>query len=125
MGRTPWSAADALVGLLVATRRADQGSGADEGVRPTYCSIRERHYSNGLANPIRRFTFIKRDPYNSARIITQLTTHAVTHAAAPTATAAPPTFTNIFKLISNPIAAIDNASEMLPASASTSARFTE
>ena len=35
MGRTPWSAADAHVGFFRMTAQPDQGSGADEGVRPT------------------------------------------------------------------------------------------
>jgi len=37
VGRSPWTAADALVGLrLSALAEPDQGgSGADEGVRPT------------------------------------------------------------------------------------------
>ena len=34
-GRTPWSAADAHVGFFRMTAPPDQGSGADEGVRPT------------------------------------------------------------------------------------------
>jgi len=40
VGRSPWTAADAPVGLLsVAPRRPDQGSGADEGVRPTNATL--------------------------------------------------------------------------------------
>ena len=35
MGRTPWSAADALVGLFASLGSRTRGSGADEGVRPT------------------------------------------------------------------------------------------
>src|SRR5712691_302366 len=33
-GRTPWSAADALVGLFVASRKPARGPAADQGVRP-------------------------------------------------------------------------------------------
>jgi hypothetical protein len=35
VGRSPWTADDALVGLHRSTEEPDQGSGADEGVRPT------------------------------------------------------------------------------------------
>ena len=36
MGRTPWSAPDAIVRLFgLCSEEADQGSAADEGVRPT------------------------------------------------------------------------------------------
>jgi hypothetical protein len=35
VGRSPWTAADALVGPHRSTEEPDQGSGADEGVRPT------------------------------------------------------------------------------------------
>ena len=35
VGQSPWTADDALVGLLRSTEEPDQGSGADEGVRPT------------------------------------------------------------------------------------------
>ena len=34
-GADPWSAADALVGSWLQPEEPDQGSGADEGVRPT------------------------------------------------------------------------------------------
>ena len=35
VGRTPWSAADALVGMLSLSRSGSRGTRADEGVRPT------------------------------------------------------------------------------------------
>src|SRR5438874_6552114 len=35
VGRTPWSAADPLVGLFVAPASRTRASGADQGVRPT------------------------------------------------------------------------------------------
>src|SRR5260370_35957480 len=38
VGRTPWSAPDALVRLAGALKRATRGSAADEGVRPTAAS---------------------------------------------------------------------------------------
>jgi hypothetical protein len=41
VGRYPWTAADALVGLLCLTEKPDQGSGADEGVRPTAIYVAE------------------------------------------------------------------------------------
>jgi hypothetical protein len=36
VGRAPWPAADPLVGLLEARESRTRGSGADEGVRPTF-----------------------------------------------------------------------------------------
>src|ERR1039457_1741016 len=36
VGRAPWPAADPLVGLLGRTKSRTRGSGADEGVRPTF-----------------------------------------------------------------------------------------
>src|ERR1035438_4750720 len=41
VGRTPWSAADALVGLSGQSKSRTRGSGADEGVRPTKCPVRQ------------------------------------------------------------------------------------
>ena len=35
VGRTPWSAADALVGLCEPAQEAGQGAGCGPGVRPT------------------------------------------------------------------------------------------
>jgi hypothetical protein len=35
VGQTPWSAADALVGLCGAVQEAGQGAGCGPGVRPT------------------------------------------------------------------------------------------
>ena len=35
VGRTPWSAADALVGLCGPEQKAGQGAGCGPGVRPT------------------------------------------------------------------------------------------
>jgi hypothetical protein len=35
VGRTPWSAADALVGLMVGRKEPAGGPAADRGVRPT------------------------------------------------------------------------------------------
>ena len=37
VGRTPWSAADALVGLLVFSLDLEVRVQADQGVRPTSC----------------------------------------------------------------------------------------
>ena len=46
VGRTPWSAADAPVGLLALcmmliplARQRDEASHADQGVRPTICTV--------------------------------------------------------------------------------------
>jgi hypothetical protein len=36
VGRAPWPAADPLVGLLGRSKSRTRGSGADEGVRPTF-----------------------------------------------------------------------------------------
>src|ERR1035441_118317 len=36
VGRAPWPAADPLVGLLEHRKSRTRGSGADEGVRPTF-----------------------------------------------------------------------------------------
>jgi hypothetical protein len=51
VGRTPWSAADALVGLCVPCVKLigwlDSGTGAsraDQGVRPTYDFIQATHW---------------------------------------------------------------------------------
>jgi hypothetical protein len=35
VGRTPWSAADALVGLFGRRKSGSRGTRADQGVRPT------------------------------------------------------------------------------------------
>jgi hypothetical protein len=37
VGRTPWSAADAHVGLLGLDKSGSRGTRADQGVRPTIC----------------------------------------------------------------------------------------
>jgi len=56
VGRTPWSARDALVppvreeSIGCDEREADQGVDADEGVRPTICATvrkREKHVALG------------------------------------------------------------------------------
>src|SRR5881296_2944015 len=39
VGRAPWPAADALVGLFGRGNSRTRGSGADEGVRPTYAAL--------------------------------------------------------------------------------------
>ena len=41
VGRTPWSAPDAIVRLPErCSKEADQGSAADEGVRPTVTALK-------------------------------------------------------------------------------------
>ena len=64
VGRTPWSARDALVppvrkeSIGCDEREADQGVDADEGVRPTICATvrkREKHVALGSTPPSPRW----------------------------------------------------------------------
>jgi hypothetical protein len=48
VGRAPWPAADPLVGLLGRSQSRTRGSGADEGVRPTFWLRRSCHVGQAI-----------------------------------------------------------------------------
>jgi hypothetical protein len=52
VGRSPWTAAEARVGLHGSMEEPDQGSGADEGVRPTATYLAD--FSLRTLGPFRR-----------------------------------------------------------------------